>query len=152
MKLSNNLEKNLELIKTKFLSDDVSFLNLNVGSSPAVLVFINDLVDKISVGDKKYFNQLGKSLIAFKIGERFNTGVYNLFKEIFPKMDKVNYDLAYSFGKFGLVGLTHSWFIDHPEKTPREIAEMWLNLALLGIWGILDDEGKEVLLNAENSR
>ena len=27
------------------------------------------LGDKISVGDKKYFNQLGKSLVAFKIGE-----------------------------------------------------------------------------------
>ena len=51
MKLSNNLEKNLELLKTKFVSDDVSFLNFFVGSSPAVLVFINDLVDKISVGD-----------------------------------------------------------------------------------------------------
>ena len=94
----------------------------------------------------------GDAQFAFKLGERFNLGVYEIFKDIFPKINKIEYDLAYSYGKFGLVGLVHSWFNKYPEKTPREIAETWLNLTILGIWGILDDEGKEVLLNAKNSR
>ena len=93
----------------------------------------------------------GDAQFSFKLGERFNIGVFELFKNIFPKMKEIEYDLAYSYGKFGLVGLVNSWFNKYPEKTPREIAETWLNLTLLGIWGILDDDGKEVLLNAKNS-
>ncbi len=94
----------------------------------------------------------GDAQFAFKLGERFNIGVYKIFKDIFPKINEVEYNLAYSYGKFGLVGLVHSWFNKYPEKTPREIAEMWLNITILGIWGLLDDDGKEVLLNAKNSR
>lgn len=93
----------------------------------------------------------GDTNFAFKLGERLNTGVYELFKNIFPKMDESEYNQAYSYCKFGLIGLINSWFTQYPEKTPREIAEMWFRLTTLGIWGILGDEGKEVLLNAKNS-
>lgn len=94
----------------------------------------------------------GDAHFAFKIGERFNASIHDLFKGLFPKMSGEDYDLAYTYAKFGLVGITHIWFTKYPEKSPREIAEMWLNMTHLGLWGILDDEGKEVLLNAENSR
>ena len=66
-------------------------------------------------------------------------------------MDETEYNQTYSYCKFGLLGLVNSWFTKYPDKTPRQIAELWLNLTTLGIWGILDDEGKEVLLNAKNS-
>lgn len=94
----------------------------------------------------------GDAHFAFQIGEKFHSRVYEFFKKLFPNFSDTDYDLAYSYAKFGLVGLTHSWFIEHPEKTPREIAELWLNITHLGLWGLLDDEGKEVLLNAKNSR
>ncbi len=94
----------------------------------------------------------GDAHFAFQIGDRFNKSVHDIFKELFPKMNDADYDLAYSYGKFGLVGITHIWFNEYPEKTPREIAEMWLKLTHLGIWGILDDEGKEVILNGKNPR
>ena len=94
----------------------------------------------------------GDAHFAFKIGEKFNSSVHDFFKKLFPKLNNDDYDLAYSYAKFGLVGLTHSWFNEYPEKTPREIAELWLNITHLGLWGLLDDEGKEVLLNAKNSR
>ena len=77
--------------------------------------------------------------------------VYELFKNIFPNMDETKFDFAYTYGKFGLVGLTSCWFTKHPDYTPRQVAEMWFNITTLGLWGILSDEGKEVLKNAHDS-
>lgn len=95
--------------------------------------------------------QYGDAQFAYKIGELLNTKVYEIFKAIFPNMNKEKFDLAYNYGKFGYVGLIGCWFTEHPDRTPREIAEMWLQLTTLGLWGILGEEGKEVLLNAHNS-
>ena len=93
----------------------------------------------------------GDAQFAFKIGELLNEKVYELFKNIFPNMDETKFDFAYTYGKFGLVGLTSCWFTKHPDYTPRQVAEMWFNITTLGLWGILSDEGKEVLKNAHNS-
>lgn len=95
--------------------------------------------------------QYGDAQFSYKLGELLNDKVYELFKKIFPSMNKTKFDLAYNYGKFGYVGLLSAWFNDHSEWTPRQIAEMWLHLTTLGLWGILGDEGKEVLLNAKNS-
>ncbi len=95
--------------------------------------------------------QYGDAQFSYKIGELLNSKVYEIFKSIFPNMDKTKYDFAYNYGKFGYVGLISCWFTEHPNWTPRQIAEMWLNITTLGIWGILGEEGKEVLLNARNS-
>ena len=94
----------------------------------------------------------GDAKFSYKIGELMNKKVYSLFKAIFPAMDKTKYDFAYTFGKFGLTGLVYCWFTEHPEWPPRKVAELWLSLTTLGIWGILGDEGKEILINAYNSR
>ena len=69
-----------------------------------------------------------------------------------PKMNDTTYDFTYFYSKYGLIGLITCWFTEHPEWTPRQIAEMWLHVTTLGLWGILGDDGKEVLLNAKNSR
>jgi AcrR family transcriptional regulator len=94
----------------------------------------------------------GDAHFAYKLGERLNERVFDIFKSIFPNMDDTKYDFTYNYCKFGLIGLVTCWFTEHPEWTPRQIAEMWLHLTTLGIWGILSDEGKEVLLNAKRSR
>ncbi len=93
----------------------------------------------------------GDSQFAYKIGELFNVKVLEIFKNIFPEMDKTKYDFAFTYGKFGLVGLISCWFTEHPDWSPHQVAEMWFNITMLGLWGILSDEGKEVLLNAHNS-
>ena len=93
----------------------------------------------------------GDAKFSYKIGELMNKKAYSLFKSIFPAMDKTKYDFAYTFGKFGLTGLIYCWFTEHPEWGPRKVAELWLSLTTLGIWGILGDEGKEILINAYNS-
>lgn len=93
----------------------------------------------------------GDAKFSYKIGELLNKKVYYIFKSIFPNMNNTKYDFTYSYSKFGLVGLTYCWFTEHPEWTPRKVAELWLSLTTLGIWGILGDDGKEVLINAYNS-
>lgn len=94
----------------------------------------------------------GDAQFAYKLGERLNERVYEIFKSIFPKMDDTTYDFTYFYGKHGLIGLITCWFTEHPDWTPRQIAEMWLRVTTLGLWGVLGEEGKEVLLNAKNSR
>lgn len=93
----------------------------------------------------------GDSKFIFRIGEILNEKVLIIFQNIFPNMNRSTYDAAYNYGKFGLVGLTNCWFTEHPEWSPRQVAETWFNLTILGLWGILGDEGKEVLINANNS-
>ena len=93
----------------------------------------------------------GDAQFTYKMGELLNEKVYALFKRIFSNMDDAKYNFAYNYGKFGLVGLTYCWSTMHPDWTSREMAEMWLKLTTLGLWGILGEEGKEVLLNAHNS-
>ncbi len=93
----------------------------------------------------------GDVQFTYKIGELMNEKVYKLFKSIFPNMDDTKYDFAYTYGKFGLVGLTNCWFTMHPEWTSKQVAEMWINLTVAGLWGVIGDEAKEVLLNAHSS-
>ena len=90
----------------------------------------------------------GDAEFAHRIGELFNERVYDIFRGIFPNMDKAKYDFAFTYGKFGLVGLITCWFTEHPDWTPRQVAEMWFNLTVLGVMGIVGEEGKEVLRNA----
>lgn len=94
----------------------------------------------------------GDAKFSYKIGELLNEKVHSIFKSIFPNMNTTKYDFTYSYSKFGLVGLTYCWFTEHPDWTPRKVAELWLSLTTLGIWGILGDDGKEVLINAHISR
>ncbi len=93
----------------------------------------------------------GDAQFTHKIGELMNKKVYELFKNIFPNMNDTKYDFAYNYSKFGLIGLTNCWFTMHPEWTPKQVAEMWLNLTVAGLWGVIGDEAKGVLLNACNS-
>ena len=51
MKLSNNLRSNVDYLKEKLPSEDVTFLDVKIGNADAVLVFVNDIVDKSSIGE-----------------------------------------------------------------------------------------------------
>ena len=50
MKLSTSLNENVKLLKEKLCSEDITFLPFNLGKLKSVLVFVNDLIDKDSVG------------------------------------------------------------------------------------------------------
>ena len=51
MKLSKDLQKNVSYLKTKMASEDVTFLEVKIGDNNAILVFINDIVDKKAIGE-----------------------------------------------------------------------------------------------------
>ncbi len=51
MNLNCQLQKNLTLLKDKLESDDITFLELKVGQTNAVLIFANELIAKESVGE-----------------------------------------------------------------------------------------------------
>lgn len=93
----------------------------------------------------------GDAKFVYRFGELMNVKILELFKQIFPNMSMERYDFAYNYGKFGYVGILHCWATQYPQLSSREIAEKTLTLNLSGLWGILGDEGKEVLLNAHNS-
>ncbi|MBQ5677573.1 MAG: TetR/AcrR family transcriptional regulator [Clostridia bacterium] len=94
----------------------------------------------------------GDAKFVYRFGELMNVKILELFKQIFPNMSMERYDFAYNYGKFGYVGILHCWATQYPHLSSREIAEKALTLNLSGLWGILGDEGKEVLINAHNSR
>ena len=94
-------------------------------------------------GDAKFVN---------RFGELTNKKTLELFNKIFPNMEIEKYNFAYSFCSFGFVGILHRWSIQYAHLSSREIAEKALSLILGGLWGVLGDEGKEVLINAHNSR
>lgn len=93
----------------------------------------------------------GDSNFSHKIGNLMNEKIFLIFKNIFPNMDKSKYDFAYNYIKHGVVGIVNCWFTEHTEWTARQVADMWLQLSLSGIWGVIGDEAKEVLINAYNS-
>lgn len=94
----------------------------------------------------------GDAKFVYRFGELMNVKILELFKQIFPNMSMERYDFAYNYGKFGYVGILHCWATKYSHLSSREIAEKALTLNLSGLWGILGDEGKEVLINAHNSR
>ncbi len=51
MNLYSSIQKNLKELKQNLTSDDITFLDLKAGEKSAVLIFINDLVDKDMLGE-----------------------------------------------------------------------------------------------------
>lgn len=51
MKISRDLTENLNKLKNTFTSEDITFLDLEIGVRKGVLIFINDIVNKESLGD-----------------------------------------------------------------------------------------------------
>ena len=50
MNLSKNLSDNVNKLKEKLLSDDITFLEMTLGEHSATLIFANELVSKENVG------------------------------------------------------------------------------------------------------
>ena len=51
MKIVKNLNANVAILKDLLTSDDITFLNLKIGRADGVMVFVNDLINKDTVGD-----------------------------------------------------------------------------------------------------
>ena len=51
MNISKKLNQNNEYLKEKLPSQDITFLQVAIGSTNAILIFANDLVNKESIGE-----------------------------------------------------------------------------------------------------
>ena len=51
MKLQKSLQQNTDHLKGVLSSDDVTFLSLKIKDVDALLIFVNDLIDKNNVGE-----------------------------------------------------------------------------------------------------
>lgn len=51
MKISKDLEQNIQHLKSILKSEDITFLEEHIGQTKAMLVFVNDLVNKESIGE-----------------------------------------------------------------------------------------------------
>ena len=51
MEISKNLDKNVKKLKQQLTSDDITFLDIKLHQTKGILVFINDLVNKDSLGE-----------------------------------------------------------------------------------------------------
>ena len=51
MHFKKSLTKNVEILKSKLPSEDISFLDLEIDNAKATLVFVNDLTDKEHIGE-----------------------------------------------------------------------------------------------------
>ncbi len=51
MNIKKSLTDNVKYLKTVLPSEDITFLDLSIGNTPAVLIFVNDLTDKEHMGE-----------------------------------------------------------------------------------------------------
>ena len=51
MELNVNLQKSVQYFKNVLSSEDITFLDLDIGDNKAVLIFVNDLISKSEVGE-----------------------------------------------------------------------------------------------------
>ncbi|MBR5321333.1 MAG: TetR/AcrR family transcriptional regulator [Clostridia bacterium] len=93
----------------------------------------------------------GDAKFVYRFGEMTKAKTLELFKNVFPNMSMEKFDFTYDYSRFGFVGILNCWSTKYTHLSSKEIAEKALALHLSGLWGIVGDEGKEVLLNAHNS-
>lgn len=93
----------------------------------------------------------GDAKFVYRFGEMTKAKTLELFKNVFPNMSMEKFDFTYEYSRFGFVGILNCWSTKYSHLSSKEIAEKALALHLSGLWGIVGDEGKEVLLNAHNS-
>ncbi len=51
MIIKKDLAENVKILKSKLPSEDITYLDLKIGKTPATLIFVNDLVDKEHIGE-----------------------------------------------------------------------------------------------------
>lgn len=87
-------------------------------------------------------NSKRSSNFAVKTGNLLREKCYELFSQAFPNLSPEKYDIISEYLKYGGIGIVRSWLINYPEKSPKQIAELWLSIARGGIIGILETNSK----------
>lgn len=83
------------------------------------------------------------SALREKVKKLFSKKCNKLLRSAYPDLDAEKYDLICEYCIYGGIGIIRSWLKYHPEKTPRQISELWLSLTNSGIKNILESDLKE---------
>lgn len=100
--------------------------------------FLNQNADICSL----LLNSMRTSTFAAKTGDLLGQKCYELFSNAYPNLTEERYELISEYFKYGGIGITRSWLAKHPERTPRQIAELWFSMAKGGVLGILEADSK----------
>lgn len=100
--------------------------------------FLNQNSDVCAV----LLNSEKTSEFAVSTGNLLGEKCYELFSKAYPHLTEEKYDLICEYFKYGGIGIIRSWLNNHPEKTPRQIAELWFSMAKGGVIGILEADSK----------
>lgn len=85
------------------------------------------------------------SFLARETGNFLGRKFLELFSAAYPNLSDEKYDIICEYFKYGGIGILHSWLTKYPEKSPRQIAELWFSIARGGIVAVLESDGKAVL-------
>lgn len=83
------------------------------------------------------------SALREKVKKLFSEKCSALLRSAYPDLNAEKYDLICEYCIYGGIGIVRSWLKYHPEKTPRQISELWLSLTNSGIKNILESDLKE---------
>lgn len=83
------------------------------------------------------------SALSEKVKKLFSEKCSALLRSAYPDLNAEKYDLICEYCIYGGIGIVRSWLKYHPEKTPRQISELWLSLTNSGIKNILESDLKE---------
>lgn len=103
-----------------------------------VCVFLHDNADICRV----FLNTQKAPEFANKISDFLIQWCRETFSKTYPNLTEEKCDLICQYFKYGGMGLTRSWLSSYPERTPREIAELWFSIARGGVLGILESSSK----------
>lgn len=83
------------------------------------------------------------SALARDIGALFDEKCREILRQAYPALCNETHIILSEYFIYGGIGVIRAWFKDFPDKTPRQISELLLNLTKSGIIGILESEAKE---------
>lgn len=84
------------------------------------------------------------SALREKFKKLFSEKCSEFFESAYSGLNAEKYYLICEYCIYGGIGIIRSWLKFYPEKTPRQISELWLSLTTVGIKNILESDLKEV--------
>ncbi len=146
MKLNSQLENNLKILKNKLSSQDITFLDISLNDKKGVLIFVNDLVDKNTLGELvlKPLSQCTKNINENELFELFLSpekkklySVLEITEEVLLGSAVILFD-AFPFAiSFGLKHFEKRAITEPPTSTvikgPREgfVESLPVNISLM---------------------
>lgn len=81
--------------------------------------------------------------IAYGIGTLLDEKCRELLRQAYPELREETHVILSEYFIYGGIGVIRAWFKSYPDKTPRQISEILLNLTVNGVIGILKSEAKD---------